>query len=296
MISRKLTKRAADYFRTFVRENIARWAELMRELSPKQGWGDGDDVSYAHDAAMFLYTATDEQFLDFEMPKDFASGADLLKGLRLFRAQVDFYLKGVEEHMTQASAASQTIPFPVSTIYREYEKCLAAVDEAIRLLVPPSSASPPASDMEILKRIARRFPDVVAQLAKRRSGKPALDMTDEYDVQYLFLALLRLEFDDIRPEDAVPSVAGGSGRVDCHLKDRKILIEFKMTRPGYKAANLRKELADDFVLYGQDHDGHRLFAFVYDPGRHIENPRGIERDLSCPRLPLVEVVTVIREG
>lgn len=80
MTSRKLTKRAADYFRTFVRENIAHWAELMRELSPKQGWGDGDDVSYAHDAAMFLYTATDEQFLDFEMPKDFASGADLLKG------------------------------------------------------------------------------------------------------------------------------------------------------------------------------------------------------------------------
>ena len=110
-------------------------------------------------------------------------------------------------------------------------------------------------------------PDVVAQLAKWRADKrkmhtAPLTMANEYDVQYLFQALLRLEFADVRPEEAVPSTASGSARADTLLKDAGTIVEFKMTRSGYDAVALRKEVADDFVLYAKHPDCKRLFVFV----------------------------------
>lgn len=69
-----------------------------------------------------------------------------------------------------------------------------------------------------------------------------------------------------------------------------------MTRSGYDAVALRKEVADDFVLYGKHPDCKRLFVFVYDPGKNIANPRGVETDLSVPRPPIGEIITFIQQG
>jgi hypothetical protein len=48
----------------------------------------------------------------------------------------------------------------------------------------------------------------------RHDGRPTLGVGDEYDVQDLLHALLRLFFDDIRPEERTPSYAGESTRMD----------------------------------------------------------------------------------
>ena len=56
------------------------------------------------------------------------------------------------------------------------------------------------------------------------------EIKDEYDVQDLLNALLRLNFDDVRPEEYTPSYAGSSTRVDFLLKKEKIVIEVKKTR------------------------------------------------------------------
>jgi REase_DpnII-MboI len=55
---------------------------------------------------------------------------------------------------------------------------------------------------------------------------------DEYDLQYVFGALLALASDDVRPEEWTPSYAGGSARVDFLLKDENVVLELKRTRDG----------------------------------------------------------------
>lgn len=81
-----------------------------------------------------------------------------------------------------------------------------------------SSASDALSTLEL---ICRRFHAVTRQLRLRRSGRPTLNVEDEYDAQDLLHALLRLHFDDIRLEEWTPSYAGGAARMDfCSRKSR----------------------------------------------------------------------------
>jgi hypothetical protein len=71
-----------------------------------------------------------------------------------------------------------------------------------------------AKDPDIVVTIAERFHSVVRQLRERREGRAMLEVTDEYDVQDLFHALLMIHFDDVRKEEWVPSYAGGASRMD----------------------------------------------------------------------------------
>jgi len=301
MIPIKTAKKAAQYLRTFVQANADEWAEMMRGVNPKQGYGHGKGAADAFEAAMFLYHETDEHFLQFEIPGEFASGEHLLRALERFDETAAHYEDTLRNHQITAAAADTPLPTTVGIVFRELEKARFGVKHAMATLSRGRQAAAADEALDVLRRVAMRFPDVVAQLAKRRADKrkmhtAPLTMSNEYDVQYLFQALLRLEFADVRPEEAVPSTAGGSARADTLLKDANTIIEFKMTRSGYDAVALRKEVADDFVLYGKHPDCKRLFVFVYDPGKNIANPRGVETDLSLPRPPIGEIVTVIQQS
>jgi hypothetical protein len=78
-----------------------------------------------------------------------------------------------------------------------------------------------------LLTIFSRFHLVANQLKRRRKTKTPYLIEDEYDVQNLLLALLRIDFDDIRKEDWAPIYAGGASRIDFVLKSEGILIEVK---------------------------------------------------------------------
>jgi hypothetical protein len=300
MIPLKTARKAAQYLREFVRANTSEWAEMMRGVNPKQGYGPGKDAADAFDAAIFLYHETDEQFLSFAIPGEFASGEHLLRALERFdetAAQYEELLRGHQMARNGSHGPSAT----VGIVARELEKARFGVRYAMEMLTRGRQRAAADEALDVLRRVATRFPEVVAQLAKRRADKrkmhaDPLTIANEYDVQYLFQALLRLEFADVRPEEAVPSTAGGSARADTLLKEAGTIVEFKMTRAGYDAVSLRKELVDDFVLYSKHPDCQRLFVFVYDPGRNIANPRGVETDLSVPRPPIGEVVTFIQQG
>ena len=301
MIPPKVAKKAAQYLRTFVRANTDEWAEMMGGVSPKQGYGHGKEAADAFEAAMFLYHETDEHFLQFEIPGEFASGEHLLRALERFDDAAARYENILRDHQIAAVASHAPIPMTIGIVVRELEKARFGVKHAMAMLSRSREATAADEALDVLRRVAMRFPDVVAQLEKRRADKrrmhtAPLTMSNEYDVQYLFQALLRLEFVDVRPEEAVPSTAGGSARADTLLKDAGTIVEFKMTRPGYDAVALRKEIADDFVLYGKHPDCKRLFVFVYDPGKNIANPRGVEADLSLPRPPVGEIVLFIQQS
>ncbi len=134
--------------------------------------------------------------------------------------------------------------------------------------------------VEIIERIGRRFDLVARQMRRRYNNRETLTISDEYDVQNLFHAILKLFFDDIRPEEWTPSYAGNSSRMDFLLKREEIVIEIKKTRNTLKEKEIGDELIIDKERYRIHPNCKTLIAFVYDPDKHIDNPIGLETDLS----------------
>jgi len=106
------------------------------------------------------------------------------------------------------------------------------------------------------------------------------DVEDEHDVQDLLHALLRLHFDDIRPEEWTPNYAGKSTRMDFFLKKEKAVIEVKKTRKGLNTKRLGEDLVIDMAHFRNHSDCQTLICFVDDPENRITNPAGLEADLS----------------
>lgn len=133
---------------------------------------------------------------------------------------------------------------------------------------------------EVLEAIFSKFGDIVNQIRIRHDDRPTLDVQDEYDVQDLLHSLLKLYFDDIRPEEWNPSYAGSSTKSDFLLKEEKTIIEVKHTRRGLTNKKLKEELIIDKEQYKRNNDCETLYCFVYDPDRRITNPRGFEKDIN----------------
>jgi hypothetical protein len=130
-----------------------------------------------------------------------------------------------------------------------------------------------------IEKLCNSFHRFANQLRHRYSDRPTLEIEDEYDVQDLIHALLRLEFDDIRAEEWTPSYAGGSSRTDFLLKQEKVVIEIKKTRKGLNDKELGVQLITDIEKYQAHPDCKSLMCFVYDPEGRIGNPQGIIKDL-----------------
>lgn len=131
-----------------------------------------------------------------------------------------------------------------------------------------------------LELLARRFHIVVRQLRSRHDNRVTLEINDEYDVQDLLLALLKIFFGDIRPEEWTPSYAGGSSRMDFLLKAEQTVLEVKKTRQGLRDKQVGDQLLEDIGRYRSHPDCKTLVCFVYDPDGHISNPDGLENDLN----------------
>jgi len=129
-------------------------------------------------------------------------------------------------------------------------------------------------------QLADSFHRFVLTLRERREDRSPLNVNDEYDVQYLFGALLVTRFDDVRPEEWTGSYAGASSRMDFLLKDESVVVETKMTRNGLTNKKLGDELIIDISRYKEVPDCRALVCFVYDPTHRLTNPVGIENDLS----------------
>ena len=134
--------------------------------------------------------------------------------------------------------------------------------------------------VEIIRNILERFHVAARQLRTRHDRRPSLIVKDEYDVQDLLLVFLKLNFDDIRPEEYVPSYAGGSSRMDFLLKKEQLVIEVKKTREGLGEKEIGTQLLIDIARYKAHQDCKTLVCFVYDPEGFIGNPSGLEKDLS----------------
>lgn len=148
----------------------------------------------------------------------------------------------------------------------------------------------------LISKICSRFHLVTKQLRNRYDDRKTLDITDEYDVQDLLHALLRVFFDDIRPEEWTPSYAGKSSRMDFLIKGQDVVIEVKMTRKGLGAKEVGTQLIDDIARYKKHPECKTLICFVYDPEGRISNPAGLESDLSDSHTDLKVIVLIVPKG
>jgi hypothetical protein len=173
---------------------------------------------------------------------------------------------------------------------------LEGIVESLRGGYDSGRLQPKESDIPAFLRLERllgRFHQVAKQLRKRRAGRDTLWITDEYDVQDLLHALLKIDFNDIRAEEWTPSYAGKSARMDFLLKREKIVIEAKMTRDGLTEKELGDELLVDVARYKGHPDCQTLVCFIYDPEERIGNPEGLKYDLEQASTEELAVVVYI---
>lgn len=145
-----------------------------------------------------------------------------------------------------------------------------------------------------IKMLCNKFHSVSRQLRNRYNNRPTLEVEDEYDVQNLFHALLKIYFDDIRNEEWVPSYAGSSSRVDFLLKQEKLVIEIKKTSIKLKDKELGEQVILDVAKYKSHPDCKTLVCFVYDPEGRISNPAGLTADLTKQSSKNLSVVVIIK--
>lgn len=145
----------------------------------------------------------------------------------------------------------------------------------------------------IIESILLRFHLVAKAISERHDSRPTLTINDEYDVQDLLEGLLRIYFDDIRPEQWTPEYAGSSTRIDFLLKQEQIAIEAKKTRKGLGKKEIGNELIIDIAHYQKHPDCKTLYCLIYDPEERISNPIGLEKDLSGKHDNLLTKVFIV---
>lgn len=146
--------------------------------------------------------------------------------------------------------------------------------------------------VQIVVTSGQRMLEVARQLTRRHSNRPTIELNDEYDAQDLFHSILRLYFDDIRKEDSVPTHGGSASRIDFVLPRNKLAVELKHSRPSMSSKDLGDELIADAERYKKHPDVRHLVCLVFDSNGYLENPRGIETDLSHPHDGLAVTVRI----
>ena len=152
----------------------------------------------------------------------------------------------------------------------------------LELKLSPTGIDKPDTSLKesFIYLLIDKFHLVVNQLKNRYDKRETIQIQDEYDVQDLFHSLLKINFDDVRPEEYTPSYAGSSTRVDFLLKNEKVIIEIKKTRKGLQDKQIGDQLILDVQHYKTHPDCKHLICFIYDPESKIINPRGLENDLN----------------
>lgn len=250
--------------------------------------GEGDVIQAIRNVVLNI----EDNYVDLSVPEAYPTPKLLLDALVGLRELADRQLGELETLNERLGAPwfhSIRYAHKINLEVRE------AIDHALSLSKDAGAAQ--ASPIERLRRIAARLPLIAQQLLNRRSKagipRPTLTIEDEYDVQDLLHAILRLDFDDIRPEEWSPSYAGSSKRMDFLLKTESIVIEVKKTREGLGQKEIGEQLTIDIANYRKHKDCRHLFCLVWDKDGMIQNPFGLRADLEESNSGFVSVAIAV---
>jgi hypothetical protein len=153
----------------------------------------------------------------------------------------------------------------------------------------PAPASTPATTstdqiqpdpLDALRKVCLRFHAVARQLRLRKDYRTTLEVEDDYDLQDLLCALLKLEFDEVGADEWTPPYAGGSTRTTLLLNRDRIAVVAKKTRSGLTTKELAEQVSADARHYASRESCSHLFCFIYDPEGRIGSPTRLESDLA----------------
>lgn len=146
---------------------------------------------------------------------------------------------------------------------------------------------------QIIERMLLRFHRFAKDLEHRPRGRKGIQLDDEYDVQFLVNALLRLQFDNVKSEEPSPSMAAGGTRTDFFLPEHGLFIELKMTRDDMTVRSLADALILDIARYRAHPECHAIIFFVYDPRGLVKNVVALRTELSeiAGELPVSLIVS-----
>jgi hypothetical protein len=201
------------------------------------------------------------------------------------------WLNVIDEKLTQSiltTSTGQLSPSLLERVLMDEPKVQGTASLAVLILAVQRVVAAALGDLsfqglrpaQTVVELCRRLPLFISEHRDRHDGRSTFEIKDEYDVQDLLRSILKLHFDDVRPEEWNPSIGGVQSRSDLLLKAERVMVETKMTRKGLRDRELVAQLSADRVLYRKHPDCGTLVCFVYDPGRFVTNPTGIENDLS----------------
>lgn len=213
------------------------------------------------------------------LPADAVKKFDEHRDGSLFKTGISQFLG---EPRKESVIRAEDGTFPMGRWQHPFSNVRSRLEQQRNLLMEAAPEESPservAADLAV---VLRRLPEFLRVLQQRRPDWSVGEaIKDEKELQVVVEALLRTLFDDVRPEDYVPSRGGANSRVDFVLREVGVVVETKMTRASMSAQKLGEELFIDAGRYPAHPDCDAILAYVYDPDRLLNNPRGIERDLT----------------
>ena len=126
--------------------------------------------------------------------------------------------------------------------------------------------------------------DNINFLEKRKHNRPSFVVENEYDVQDLLYVMIKSIFSDAKLEEYTGKHAGGSKRIDIVLPSIDVVIETKFVRDKEHAKTVINELKIDIESYHIHPNCKTMCVLIYDPCKHIMDPKNIIEDISGLRI------------
>jgi hypothetical protein len=134
--------------------------------------------------------------------------------------------------------------------------------------------------LHLVRKVCHRFHAVARQLRLRKDYRATLEVEDDYDLQDLLCALLKVEFDEVATDEWTPPYTGGAPRTTLLVNRDQIAVVVKKTRPGLTTKELADQVAADSAYYRAQGRCSTLFCFMYDPEGRIGSPKRLETTLT----------------
>ena len=146
--------------------------------------------------------------------------------------------------------------------------------------MPPFQPLSEQETLKLVRKVCLRLHAVARQLRLRKDSRPTVEIEDDYDLQDLLRALLKMEFDEVGTDEWTPPYAGSLPRTTILLNREQIAIVAKKTRSGMTTKEIAEQVSTDSAFYSARNRCTTLFCFVYDPEGRIGSPKRLETDLT----------------
>ncbi|MCB9056614.1 MAG: hypothetical protein H6549_12235 [Chitinophagales bacterium] len=233
------------------------------KISYLTGAIDGDDTRYSSIWEDYIISKKSLEEID----REFFSALDTIEIPNLLEA-------------TSFLDKSKYMGFPAQS----RNTIQAAIENALEYITtyetnksfPTETKNETTESIDLIIRMFSNWSRMVSSFKTHRKDVAEIKITKEHEMQYVLEGILRLFFDDVRPETYTSNYANHSNRTDFILPKQKILIETKMTREGLDSRKLSDELIIDKEHYRKHTGIEIILCLVYDPEKRIKNPEGLK--------------------